>query len=219
ADDFKRRSWITALEFINDNGEIEGGCFVDIKSYLKKGKLEKVVAITTSCTPNVLGDINVTLKDPSGTMFGTIHYKVLLYDGYDKAIKVGSALILHNVSVFCDKSSNYYLNITTKNLVKIFQKDIVVEDADDMERELRMTRLLTDLCHEVTDAVKNKVELIEEIKQLDGTSVDSDYMAFARILRGEDLDKEKSIMKLINETQEHTREKYTFIAKVKLDRK
>ncbi|GJZ73816.1 transposase, MuDR, MULE transposase domain protein [Tanacetum coccineum] len=114
ADDFKRRSWITALEFINDNGEIGGGCFGDINSYLKKGKLERAVAIITSCTPNLLGDINVTLKDPSGTMSGIIHYKVLLDDGYDKAIKVGFALILHNVSVFCDKSSNYYLNITTK---------------------------------------------------------------------------------------------------------
>ncbi|GJY82092.1 transposase, MuDR, MULE transposase domain protein [Tanacetum coccineum] len=129
-DDFKLRPWITALEFINDNRKIGGGCFGDIKSYLKKGKFEKVVAIITSCTPNVLGDINVTLKDPSGTYFGTIHYEVLLDDGYDKAIKVGYALILHNVSVFCDKSSYYYLNIITKNLVKIFQKDTVVEDAD-----------------------------------------------------------------------------------------
>ncbi|GJT63486.1 hypothetical protein Tco_1007019 [Tanacetum coccineum] len=65
-----------------------------------------------------------------------------------------------------------------------------------MERELRMTSLLTDLCHEVTDAVQNKVELIEEIKQLDGTAIDSDHMAFVRILCGEDLDKAKSIMKL-----------------------
>nr|GEU62888.1 hypothetical protein [Tanacetum cinerariifolium] len=128
-DDFKRRLWIMALEFIYENGEIGGGCFGDIKSYLKKRKLEIVVAIIT-CTPNVLGDINVTVKDPLGIMSGTINYKVLLDDGYDKAIKVGSALILQNVSVFCDKSSNYYLNITTKNLVKIFQKYTVVEDAD-----------------------------------------------------------------------------------------
>nr|GEV81879.1 integrase, catalytic region, zinc finger, CCHC-type, peptidase aspartic, catalytic [Tanacetum cinerariifolium] len=87
-----------------------------------------------------------------------------------------------------------------------------------MERDLRITRLLTDLCHEVTDAVKNKVEVIKKIKELGETVVDFDSMAFVRILRGEDLDKAKSIMKLINDTQEHTREKYAFIAKVKLDR-
>ncbi|GJS58324.1 hypothetical protein Tco_0653108 [Tanacetum coccineum] len=36
----------------------------------------------------------------------------------------------------------------------------------------------------------------DKIKQLDGTVIDSDHMAFVRILCGEDLDKAKSIMKL-----------------------
>ncbi|GJV38991.1 phospholipase-like protein [Tanacetum coccineum] len=130
-DDFKRRPWVTTLEFINDGGEIGGGCFGDIKSYIKNGKLEKLVAIITSCKPNVLGDMNVTLKDPSGTMSGTIYYKVLSSeDGYINDIKVGSALILRNVSGFCPKSSNCALNITLKNLVKIFKKDTIVEAAD-----------------------------------------------------------------------------------------
>ncbi|GKF53664.1 EEIG1/EHBP1 N-terminal domain-containing protein, partial [Tanacetum coccineum] len=130
-DDFKRRPWVTALEFTNDGGEIGGECFYDIKSYTKNGKLEKVVAIITSCKPNVLGDMNVTLKDPSGTMSGIIHYKVLSSeDGYIKDIKVGSALILRNVYVFCPKSSNCALNITLQNLVKIFKKDTIVEAAD-----------------------------------------------------------------------------------------
>ncbi|GKA05486.1 copia protein [Tanacetum coccineum] len=122
-DDFQSSPWVKALEFMNDREEIGGGCFGDIESYLKKGKLEIVVAIITSCKPNVLGDMNVTLKDPSGTTSGTIHYKVLSSeDGYAKDIKVGSALILRNVSVFCDKSKNYALNITIKNLVKIIKK-------------------------------------------------------------------------------------------------
>nr|GEU68945.1 hypothetical protein [Tanacetum cinerariifolium] len=101
---FQSSPWVKALEFMNDRKEIGGGCFGDIESYLKKGKLETVVAIITSCKPNVLGDMNVTLKDPLGTTSGTIHYKVLTSeDGYAKDIKVGSALILHNVFVFCDK--------------------------------------------------------------------------------------------------------------------
>nr|GEV41848.1 hypothetical protein [Tanacetum cinerariifolium] len=130
-DDFQCSPWVKALEFMNNRGEIEGGCFSNIKSYIKKGKLEAVVAIITSCKPNVLGDMNVTLKDPSGTTSDTIHYKVLSSeDGYAKDIKVGSALILRNVSVFCNKSKNYALNITIKNLVKIIKKDTVVEDAD-----------------------------------------------------------------------------------------
>nr|GEW89762.1 hypothetical protein [Tanacetum cinerariifolium] len=176
-------------------------------SYLKKGKLEIVVAIITSCKPNVLGDMNVTLKDPSGTTFSTIHYKVLSSeDGYAKDIKVGSAIILRNVSVFRDKSKNYALNIKIKNLVKIIKKDTVVEDADaaiipgllrrintnqeivnvharqarrmkEMERELPMTRILTDLCHEVTDAVRDKAKVIKEAKELGVATQVSDSMA------------------------------------------
>ncbi|GJZ55114.1 copia protein [Tanacetum coccineum] len=125
------RSWVMALEFINNGGEIEGGYFGDIKSYIKNGKFKKVVAIINTYKPNVLGDMNVTLKDPSGTMSGIIHYKVLSSeDGYIKDIKVGSSLILRNVSVFCPKSSNCALNITLKNLVKIFKKDTIMEDAN-----------------------------------------------------------------------------------------
>ncbi|GKA90675.1 hypothetical protein Tco_0812545 [Tanacetum coccineum] len=37
------------------------------------GKLEQVVAIVKSCSPNALGDLNVTLKDLSGTVPGTIN--------------------------------------------------------------------------------------------------------------------------------------------------
>nr|GEY07633.1 hypothetical protein [Tanacetum cinerariifolium] len=103
-DNFQSSLWVKALEFMNDCEEIGGGCFGDLESYLKKGKLKIVVAIITSCKLNVLGDINVTLKDPSGITSGTIYDKVLSSEnGYAKGIKVGSALILRNVSVFCDK--------------------------------------------------------------------------------------------------------------------
>ncbi|GKA16003.1 copia protein, partial [Tanacetum coccineum] len=115
-DDFQSGPWVKELKFMNDREVIRGGCFGDIESYLKKCKLEIVVAIINSCKPNVLGNMNVTLKDPSGTTSDTIHYKVLSSeDGYSKDIKVGYALILRNVFVFCDKSKNYALNITIKN--------------------------------------------------------------------------------------------------------
>ncbi|GKE97050.1 hypothetical protein Tco_1581905, partial [Tanacetum coccineum] len=88
------------------------------------GKLEKIVAVIKSCTPNVLGDLTVTLKDLSGRISGTIHYKVLIEERFAKAFTIGSALILHNVSVFSPKqSTHHYLNITKKNMVKVFHKD------------------------------------------------------------------------------------------------
>ena len=97
----------------------------DIDNFLKKEKLEQVVAIVKSCSPNMLGDLNVTLKDLSGTIPGTIHYKVIGEGGYGKDITVGVALILANVSVFSKKPSMHYLNITMRNVVKVFRKDTV----------------------------------------------------------------------------------------------
>ncbi|GJY41703.1 transposase, MuDR, MULE transposase domain protein [Tanacetum coccineum] len=65
----------------------------------------EIVAVIKSCTPNALGDLTVTLKDLSGTIFGTIHYKVLTEERFAKAITIGAALILHNVSIFSPKQS------------------------------------------------------------------------------------------------------------------
>ncbi|GJV70015.1 hypothetical protein Tco_1485524 [Tanacetum coccineum] len=76
-DDFMRASWLSVLDYVNEEGGIVTGCFGDVKKFLKNGKLEKVVAVIKSCTPNALGDLTITLKDLSGTISGTIHYKVL----------------------------------------------------------------------------------------------------------------------------------------------
>ncbi|GJW15164.1 hypothetical protein Tco_0019297 [Tanacetum coccineum] len=123
-DDFTVAPWLSAIDYVNVDGGIVTGCFGDVKKCLKNGKLEKVVAVIKSCTPNALGDLTVTLKDLSGIISGTIHYKVLIEDRFTKAITVGAALILHNVSVFSPKqSTHHYLNITKKNMVKVFHKD------------------------------------------------------------------------------------------------
>ncbi|GJR66832.1 probable transmembrane ascorbate ferrireductase 4 [Tanacetum coccineum] len=85
-----------------------------------------IVVIVKSCSPNALRDLNVTLKDISGTVPGTINYKVLDVGGYGKDITVGAAMILANVSVFTPKPSKHYLNITKRNVVEVFRKDTVL---------------------------------------------------------------------------------------------
>ncbi|GJT16777.1 hypothetical protein Tco_0875483 [Tanacetum coccineum] len=123
-DDFTRAPWLNAIDYVNIDGGIMTGYFGDVKKFLKNGKLEKVVAVIKSCTTNLLGNLTVTLKDLSGTISGTVHYKVLTEDRFAKAITIGAALILHNVSVFSPKqSTHHYLNITKKNMVKVFHKD------------------------------------------------------------------------------------------------
>ncbi|GKA64497.1 hypothetical protein Tco_0764204 [Tanacetum coccineum] len=82
--------------------------------------------------------LNVTLKDLSGTVPGTIHYKVLDVSSYEKDITVGAAMILANVSVFTPKPSKHYLNITKRNVVEVFRKDTVEIKEDTKNKEVRI---------------------------------------------------------------------------------
>nr|GEU88171.1 hypothetical protein [Tanacetum cinerariifolium] len=46
-------------------------CFRVMKTFCQNWKLPKVVAVVKSCTPNALGDLLITLKDPSVLRDGT----------------------------------------------------------------------------------------------------------------------------------------------------
>ncbi|GJT11406.1 probable transmembrane ascorbate ferrireductase 4 [Tanacetum coccineum] len=85
-----------------------------------------VITIVKSCSPNAIGDLTLTMKDLSGTIPRTIHYKVIGEGGYGKDITVGAAIILDNISVFSPKPSMHYLNITMRNVVIVFRKDTVL---------------------------------------------------------------------------------------------
>nr|GEW07438.1 hypothetical protein [Tanacetum cinerariifolium] len=125
-DHFTLGPWLSAIVYLHGEGVMASGCLGDMKKYCKNRKLKMVVGIVMSCTPNLLGDMTVTLKDPTGIMGGTIHYKVFeKEDGYAKSIKVGFVLILRNVSVFTSKPSKHYLNITIRNIVKAFDNNTI----------------------------------------------------------------------------------------------
>ncbi|GKB24099.1 nucleolar protein 56-like protein [Tanacetum coccineum] len=83
-EDFKSGSWVSATDYVNANGGTVSGCLGDIKNLLKNGKLDQVVVIVKSWSPNVIGDLTVTMKDLSGTIPGTIHHKVIGEGDYGK---------------------------------------------------------------------------------------------------------------------------------------
>nr|GEW13621.1 zinc finger, CCHC-type [Tanacetum cinerariifolium] len=87
-DDFNSEAWFSATNYVIATGGTVIGCLKDINNFQKKGKLEQVVAIVKSCSPNVLGDLNVTMKDLSGTIPRTVHHKVIGDGGYEKDITV-----------------------------------------------------------------------------------------------------------------------------------
>ncbi|GJU58642.1 retrovirus-related pol polyprotein from transposon TNT 1-94 [Tanacetum coccineum] len=66
-DDFKSGSWVSATNYVNANGGTVTGCLEDIKNFLKN-RLKQVVAIVKSCSPNMVGDLTVTIKDLSEDM-------------------------------------------------------------------------------------------------------------------------------------------------------
>nr|GEU79573.1 hypothetical protein [Tanacetum cinerariifolium] len=98
-EDFDSGSWVGTTEYVKANCGIVSGCLGDLKTFLKNGKLEQVVAIIKSCSPNALGDLKVPVKDLFVTLAGSIHYKVINEEGYEKEI--------------------------IKNVVKDFHKDFV----------------------------------------------------------------------------------------------
>ncbi|GKF17647.1 GPCR kinase, partial [Tanacetum coccineum] len=126
-DDFKSGVWVSATNYVTATGGTVTGCLGDIDNNLKKEKLDQVVAIVKSCSPNALDELTITIKDISGTIPGSIHYKVIGEGGYGKDITIGAAMIPVNVSVFTPKPSKHYLNITKRNVVKVFCKDTVPE--------------------------------------------------------------------------------------------
>nr|GEX19415.1 hypothetical protein [Tanacetum cinerariifolium] len=83
------------------------------------------VSATDYVNANGVTMTGLTIKDLSGTIPRTIHHKVIGDGAYGKDITVGAAMILTNVLVFTPKPSKHYLNITMRNVVRVFSKDTV----------------------------------------------------------------------------------------------
>ncbi|EPS65275.1 hypothetical protein M569_09503 [Genlisea aurea] len=138
-DDFTGHSWISALQYIgsflnsgiaravtllllllgSNYGDLRSSPIVSMKKCIDVGKVPLVVAVVNSCTPNGFGGLAMSLKDPTGTIGAIVHHKVLS-ETDEKDLTVGSVVVLREAAVFAPFVSVQYLNITQKNLVKVF---------------------------------------------------------------------------------------------------
>ncbi|GKA49411.1 zinc finger, CCHC-type containing protein [Tanacetum coccineum] len=217
-EDFKSGSWVSATGYVNSNSGIVSGCLGDIKKFLNKGKLDQVVAIVKSCSPNALGDLTVTMKDLSGTIPGTIHHKVIGEGGYGNDITVGAALILANVSVFSPKPSMHYLNITKRNVVKVFRKDTVPGSGSGSDSN---STLKNHINHPHCEALKRVAELGQSSMSRDGSifvynsDVLREQFAGLVIQRGLPFNHfdDEQIMRVF---QNHLQPKYNHVSRMKL---
>ncbi|GJR99148.1 ribonuclease H-like domain-containing protein [Tanacetum coccineum] len=153
-EDFKSGVWVIATEYVNANGGIVSGCLGDIKNFLKNGKLEQIVAIIKSCTPNALGDLTVTVKDLSGIIVGAIHHKVINEEGYGNDITV-----FHKDSVPCNGSGvgGSGMLMEEKEIVKL------MEEKEMADLELQVCWNVTH--QEMADEEALNVALEEEARQ------------------------------------------------------
>nr|GEW89730.1 hypothetical protein [Tanacetum cinerariifolium] len=67
-DHFTLSLWLSTIVHLHGEGVMPSGYLGDMKKYCINGKLELVVSVVMTCTPNALGDMTVTLKDPTCIM-------------------------------------------------------------------------------------------------------------------------------------------------------
>ncbi|KAG2391696.1 uncharacterized protein HKW66_Vig0125430 [Vigna angularis] len=83
-----------------------------------------VACIVKECKPNGLGDMQLTIKDPTTTMKASLHKKVLEDPQFGQNIGVGSVFYSILVHSFRALGRIHYLNIVHRNVVKVFPTEI-----------------------------------------------------------------------------------------------
>uniref|UniRef100_I1Q9K0 Homologous recombination OB-fold protein OB-fold domain-containing protein n=1 Tax=Oryza glaberrima TaxID=4538 RepID=I1Q9K0_ORYGL len=122
--DFSLAPWLHALGSLGEGG-VEAVIGSDIPCLVLRFRLlivAWVVGVVTSCAPNRLGDLFLSLKDPSGTVGASVHQKVFTKED-NMVVSVGSVIVLKNVAVFRPSHKGCYLNITKENLEMLVPKD------------------------------------------------------------------------------------------------
>ncbi|MED6124654.1 hypothetical protein PIB30_061006 [Stylosanthes scabra] len=125
--DFTTNAWLSALHFLRsldrDSDSVKPLNSVKKLVNVNVARIPLVVAVIKSCTANGFGDMMVTLKDPTGTISASVHHEAFSDGEFRKDITVGSVLVLQKVAVFAPTRSTCYLNITLRNILKVFCKD------------------------------------------------------------------------------------------------
>ncbi|ONK73247.1 uncharacterized protein A4U43_C04F28920 [Asparagus officinalis] len=123
--DFKLSPWLSAAAFLGGEFELMWpiSLIKDRNNARAAVRIPQVAGIVKSCVPNGLGDLFITLKDPTGIIGASIHRNVLLESNLGGDISVGCVLILKQVAVFCPGRLACYINVTANNMVKLISKD------------------------------------------------------------------------------------------------
>nr|AER41594.1 expressed+protein [Oryza glaberrima] len=120
--DFSLAPWLHALGSLGEARAWKRQEIAAIRGDRALYRARLVVGVVTSCAPNRLGDLFLSLKDPSGTVGASVHQKVFTKED-NMVVSVGSVIVLKNVAVFRPSHKGCYLNITKENLEMLVPKD------------------------------------------------------------------------------------------------
>ncbi|XP_018612707.2 uncharacterized protein C17orf53 homolog [Scleropages formosus] len=90
------------------------------KAALKQLAKNKVpnMAVMLKSLLHTHADAKAVFQDPTGEMQGTVHRRLL--EERQGELKVGAVLLLKQVGVFSPSHRNHYLNVTPRNLLRIY---------------------------------------------------------------------------------------------------
>ncbi|XP_057829964.2 uncharacterized protein LOC131041003 isoform X2 [Cryptomeria japonica] len=99
--DFGQGPWLCAMDYLHRENPAENLSSNSTIDFIKKrgniDRIPQVLGIIKTCMPNKLGSVFVTLKDPTGTIGGSIHHKVMEESQFVRDISVGAVLLLRQV--------------------------------------------------------------------------------------------------------------------------
>ncbi|KAF9108697.1 hypothetical protein BGX29_008229 [Mortierella sp. GBA35] len=116
---------------------------IEERQDLHRGKIPWLVVMIKDFTPSEI-DAAVTLMDPSGEMRGTVHISVL--DQYkNNEIRIGTVLVLKDVSLFSPTPVSHYLIILSRNIRGLYQPGpptIILSQGSSQDRHSQKRRRL-----------------------------------------------------------------------------
>ncbi|XP_027911556.1 uncharacterized protein LOC114170270 [Vigna unguiculata] len=141
ARDFYSNGWTWAEKFIKHHGLVDDGDIKNITPLSKRKSMNRmpfVACVVKECKPNDLGDMLITIKDPTDTAKGNLHNKVLSDREFGSDIGVGFELLLKEIAIFRPFG---YLKITLRNIVKVFKYDITHPTKEEVKISMLVVRL------------------------------------------------------------------------------
>ncbi|KAH7852315.1 hypothetical protein Vadar_023277 [Vaccinium darrowii] len=117
-------AWLTAMR----QGYLQDPKYTDLATVNKMSNLKRVPLVVTlvkSCVRNQLGEPLLELKDPTGSVWASIHWKAYDEELFPGILKVGTYIILKEIVIFRPTRKSLYLNITLANLQSVIEKSML----------------------------------------------------------------------------------------------